>query len=236
MKVEIWSDLVCPFCYIGKRKFEHALEQFEHSDDIEIQWRSFELQPGLQTDGTKNQYEHLAESKGWTLDYSKKVHDNLTEKAKEVGLDYNFDQSIPANTHDGHRLSHLAKAHNLQDEAEERLFEAHFTDGKDLNDEEILVELGVEIGLPENEVRETLQSDRYANEVEKDKSVARQVGVQGVPFFVFNDKYAVSGAQQKEVFLDILNKAYKEFEAGNKPEVIANTNQDGFACSIDGNC
>lgn len=234
MKVDIWSDLVCPFCYIGKRNFEHALELFEHADTIQVQWRSFELQPGLKTDGLRNQYEHLAKSKGWSLDYSKKVHDNLADKAKEVGLEYNFDRSIPANTYDAHRLSHLAADHNLQDEAEERLFKAHFTDGKDLSDEQTLVELGIEIGLPENEIRDMLQSERFADEVEKDKSAARQVGVQGVPFFVFNDTYAVSGAQAKEAFLEVLNKAYKEFEEQNKPKIM--TDEDSASCSIDGNC
>ena len=234
MKVEIWSDLVCPFCYIGKRKFEHALEQFEYKDDIKIEWRSFELQPGLQTDGSKNQYEHLAESKGWTLDYSKKVHDNLTEKAKEAGLDYNFDTAIPANSFNAHRLSHLAAKHILQDKAEERLFRAHFTDGKDIGDDETLVELGVEIGLPKDEIREMLQSDLYADEVQNDTDAARQVGVQGVPFFVLNKKYAVSGAQPSEVFLEALQKAYKEFEEEHTHEAITDT--DGASCSVDGNC
>lgn len=234
MKVEIWSDLVCPFCYIGKRKFEHALEQFEHGDNIEIEWRSFELHPGLQTDGLKNQYEHLAERKGWTLDYSKQVHAQLTETAKKAGLEYNFDNAIPANTFNAHRLSHLAADYDLQDVAEERLFHAHFTDGKDINDDETLVELGVEIGLPKDEVREMLQGDLYADEVRKDKEAARQVGVQGVPFFVFNGKYSISGAQPSELFLATLQKAYKEFEEENVSVGIANA--DGASCSKDGNC
>lgn len=234
MKVEIWSDLVCPFCYIGKRKFEHALEQFEHGDNIEIEWRSYELQPGLQADASKNQYEHLAERKGWTLDYSKQVHAQLTETAKKAGLEYNFDNAIPANTFNAHRLSHLAADYDLQDVAEERLFHAHFTDGKDINDDETLVELGVEIGLPKDEVREMLQGDLYADEVRKDKEAARQVGVQGVPFFVFNGKYSISGAQPSELFLATLQKAYKEFEEENVSVGIANA--DGASCSKDGNC
>lgn len=234
MKVEIWSDIMCPFCYIGKRNFEHALEQFEDRDEIDIRWRSFELQPGLQTDGSKNQYEHLAEQKGWTLDYSKKVHAQLTEKAKEVGLEYHFDIAIPANSFDAHRLSHLAAKHHLQDEAEERLFAAYFTEGKNIDDEETLIQLGVEVGLPEDEIREMLQSDLYADEVQNDKEAARQVGVQGVPFFVFNNKYAVSGAQPGEVFLETLQKAYKEFKEEQTSDVI--TNADGVSCSIDGSC
>lgn len=220
MKVEIWSDLVCPFCYIGKRKFEHALEQFEYSDDIEIEWRSFELQPGLQADGSKNQYEHLAEMKGWALDYSKQVHAQLTETAKEAGLEYKFDKAIPANTFNAHRLSHLAANYDLQDEAEEHLFHAHFTDGKDIDDDETLVELGINIGLPEEEIRKMLQSDLYTNEVQNDKDAAREVGVQGVPYFVFNGKYSVSGAQPSDLFLATLQKAYKEFEEEYPPEDV----------------
>ncbi|MDR8390041.1 DsbA family oxidoreductase [Aliifodinibius sp. S!AR15-10] len=230
MKIEIWSDLVCPFCYIGKRKFEHALEQFEHSDGIEIQWRSYELQPGLQTDGSKSQYEHLADRKGWTLDYSKQVHDQLTETAKGAGLNYNFDKAIPANTFNAHRLSHLAEKHVLQDEMEERLFRAHFTDGKDINDDETLVELGVEVDLPEEEIRDMLQSDLYADEVKDDIRKAHEVGVQGVPFFVFHEKYSISGAQPSDLFLATLQKAYKEFKDENTPEVI--TDADGASCSI----
>jgi len=234
MKVEIWSDLVCPFCYIGKRKFEHALEQFEHSDEIEVEWRSFELQPGLQTDGSNNQYEHLAGRKGWTTEYSRQVHSQLTETAKEVGLTYNFDQAIPANTFNAHRLTHLAAEHGLQDKAEERLFRAYFTDGKNIDDDETLIELGMEIGLPENEIRDMLQSNLSADEVRKDKEAARQVGVQGVPFFVFNGKYSISGAQPTELFLATLQKAYKEFEEGNTLDVIKNENET--SCSQDGNC
>ena len=234
MKVEIWSDLVCPFCYIGKRKFEHALEQFEHGNDIGIQWRSFELQPGLQTDGSKNQYEHLAESKGWTLEYSKQVHDQLTKKAKEEGLSYHFDKAIPANTFNAHRLSHLAGEHDLQDEAEERLFAAHFTEGKNIDDNQTLVQLGVEIGLPEDEIRGMLQGNVYADDVERDKVAAREVGVQGVPFFVVNNKYAISGAQPSEVFLDTLQKAYKEFKEEHTLDAITET--DEASCSADGNC
>jgi|SRR5699024_2448614 len=234
MKVEIWSDFVCPFCYIGKRKFEHALKQFKHSDDINIQWRSFEIQPGLQTDGSKNQYEHLAESKGWTLEHSKQVHDQLTKKAKEEGLSYHFEKTIPANTFNAHRLSHLAAKHNLQDEAEERLFAAHFTEGKNIDDKQTLVQLGVEIGLPEDEIRDMLQSDLYADEVNGDMTKARQVGVQGVPFFVVNNKYAISGAQPSEVFLETLQKAYKEFKEEHTLNAI--TNADEASCSVDGNC
>lgn len=233
MKVEIWSDIVCPFCYIGKRKFEQALEQFEY-EDIDIQWHSFELQPGLKTDGTKNQYEHLAESKGWTLDYSKKVHESVTEQAKAVGLDYHFDIVIPANSFNAHRLSHLAAAHGLQNEMEERLFAAYFTEGKNIDDDDTLVALGKEIGLPEVEIREMLKNDLYADEVKQDITRARQVGVQGVPFFVINHKYAVSGAQPTEVFLNALQQAYSEYKQDKNSPIVNTT--EGTSCSVDDSC
>lgn len=230
MKVEIWSDIMCPFCYIGKRNFEHALEKFDAKDKIEIQWRSFELSPEMKTDPSKSTYEHLSEQKGWTLDYTKKVHAQLTERAKEAGLEYNFDKVVPANSFNAHRLSHLAAKHQLQNEMEERLFAAHFTEGKNIDDEETLVQLGVETGLPEKEIRDMLQSNEFSEAVQNDKYAAHQVGVQGVPFFVFNNKYAVSGAQPSEMFLDTLKKAYGELDEKN------NHNADGESCSIDGNC
>lgn len=232
MKVEIWSDIMCPFCYIGKRNFEQALKSFDHAKDLEVLWRSFELSPDMKTDPSKSTYEHLAESKGWTLDYTKKVHDHLTLRAKEAGLDYHFDTVVPANSFNAHRLSHLALEHKLQNEIEERLFAAHFTEGKNIDDQETLVQLGVETGLPEKEIRDMLQSDKYSDEVEKDKYMASQVGVQGVPFFVFNNKYAISGAQPVETFLETLNKAYQEFNEEKK----SISTLDGDSCSIDGNC
>jgi predicted DsbA family dithiol-disulfide isomerase len=234
MKVDIWSDVVCPFCYIGKRRFEHALAQFEHKEEIEIQWHSFQLAPELQTDPSKNIYAYLAERKGWTVEYSEQVHGQLTGTAKEVGLAYNFDIAIPANTFNAHRLSHLAAKYHVQKEMEERLFSAYFTEGKNVDDAETLVQLGTELEIPEEEVRNMLQSNSYAHEVREDIYTAQRLGIRGVPFFVMNNKYAVSGAQSSEVFLATLQKAYQEFEEKNKTTSINNT--DGDACAIDGNC
>ncbi|MEX0771630.1 MAG: DsbA family oxidoreductase [Balneolales bacterium] len=234
MKVDIWSDIMCPFCYIGKRKFEHALEQFEHKNKITIQWRSFQLAPELETDPSKTTYEYLAEKKGWTLDYTKQVHAQLTESAREVGLNYNFDDAIPANSFNAHRLSHLAAKHHVQNEMEERLFFAYFTEGKNVDDEDTLVKLGVDAGVPAEEVREMLQNDLYTIQVHEDINKARQVGVQGVPFFVINNKYAVSGAQPSDVFLDALQKAWQEIEQETAAGPAGNTK--GAACSPDGIC
>jgi predicted DsbA family dithiol-disulfide isomerase len=234
MKVEIWSDIMCPFCYIGKRKFEEALEQFAHKDDLRVEWKSFQLNPDLKTQTDKNIYGYLAEQKGWTLEYSRNVHAQMVAKAKESGLDYNFDSVIPANSFNAHRLSHLAARYNLQDAAEERLFKAYFTEGKNIDDIDTLVQLGVEIGLKEEEVRQMLQGDLYAKEVYQDMYEAQQIGVRGVPFFVMDRKYAVSGAQPGSVFLGALERAYQEFE--KEQLAAAEPSADGSSCSIDGNC
>jgi predicted DsbA family dithiol-disulfide isomerase len=234
MKVEIWSDIMCPFCYIGKRKFEQALEQFANKEDLQIQWRSFQLNPNLKTDPGKNIYAYLAEQKGWTLEYSRNVHKQMTATAKESGLEYDFDKVIPANSYNAHRLSHLAAQYNLQDAAEERLFKAYFTEGKNIDDQETLIQLGIDIGLQEDEVRSMLQTDRFSEGVEQDIYEAQQIGVRGVPFFVIDRKYAVSGAQPSSVFIGALQRAYHEYEK-EKMETSA-FNADGTTCSIDGNC
>lgn len=234
MKVEIWSDVMCPFCYIGKRRFEAALEKFPDKEDIEIQWRSFQLAPELKTDVTKGVHEYLAEKKGWSLDYSEDVHNKMTATAKEAGLEYNFDKAIVANSFNAHRLSHLAAKYNLQDAAEERLFAAYFTEGKNIDDNETLIQLGKDIGLPGAEITNMLDSNSYADEVRNDIYLAQQVGVQGVPFFVLDNKYAVSGAQATETFAGALAKAWEESDNRRKPVSLNSSAND--SCSVDGNC
>jgi len=234
MKVEIWSDVMCPFCYIGKRKFENALDQFTGKDNIEIRWRSFQLAPDLKTDTSKSVYDYLAERKGWNPDYSRKVHYQLEATAKEVGLEYDFDRAIPANSFKAHRFSHLAAKYNLQDVAEERLFAAYFTEGRNIDDNETLIQLGNDMGLDPVEVTRALENGDYGDAVRKDINDAARVGVRGVPFFVFNDKYAVSGAQPSDIFLQALQKSYAEYEKEMNPvttEII-----DGATCSTDGDC
>ena len=208
MKVEIWSDVMCPFCYIGKRKFEKALAQFEHKDKVIVEWKSFQLNPNLVTDPTKNTLEYLAQSKGWTLDYTKQTTEHVSNIAKEQGLDFNFEKAVVANSFDAHRLLHLAKKYNLQNECKEQLLKAYFIDGKNTADHELLTKIGINIGLNETEITETLNSNLYANEVNEDIYHAQQVGVKGVPFFVLGNKYAISGAQEPETFLGALNKTF----------------------------
>ncbi len=229
MKVEIWSDIVCPFCYIGKRKFEKALETFGNKVQVEIVWKSFQLDPSTKPNPGKSVIESLAEKKGLTLDQSRQMHTQVTAMAKEVGLDYKMDKAIIANTFDAHRLSHLAAVKGLQDRVEERLFAAYFTEGKNIGSKDVLVELAEEVGLDAKEVAAALESDAYATNVQADIAEAQQVGVRGVPFFVFDNKYAVSGAQPSEVFGQILSKVWEENAA-------ADSSTAGGVCTPDGVC
>ena len=129
MKVEIWSDVMCPFCYIGKRKFENALAQFPQRDEVEVVWKSFQLNPFLKTDPSKNTVEHLAEAKGWSLQQAQEATQYVTDIAQKVGLTYNMDKAVVANSFDAHRFLHLAKEHGVQDAAKERVLKAYFTEG-----------------------------------------------------------------------------------------------------------
>ena len=229
MKVEIWSDVMCPFCYIGKRKFENALNQFTHKDEVEVVWKSFQLNPEMKTDPKKNTIEHLAEAKGWSYQQAQEATQYVTDVAQKVGLTYNMDKAVVANSFDAHRFSHLAKQHGLQDAAEERLFKAYFTEGLNTADHSTLLQLGTDIGLDTEEVKTLLNSDLFADAVRQDIYEAQQVGVRGVPFFVLNEKYAVSGAQESDLFLQALNQTWAETA---QPIVV----MEGEICDIDGNC
>jgi len=210
MEVEIWSDVMCPFCYIGKRKFERALADFEHRDDVTITWKSFQLNPDMKTIPGKNINQYLAEIKGWSLEQAKSMNDRVTAMAKEVGLHYDFDKAVVANSFDAHRLIQLAKANGKGDAMEERLFKAYFTEGKNTADHAVLQQLGEDIGLDAAKVKEVLSGSTYADKVNHDVEEAQQLGVRGVPFFVLDRKYAVSGAQESAAFLQALNRAWEE--------------------------
>jgi len=215
MKVEIWSDVMCPFCYIGKRRFEDALQQFGSKDQVEVEWKSFQLNPDMKTDPSVNISQYLADVKGWTLDYAQQMNANITQMAAEVGLTYDFDRAIVANSFNAHRFSHFAKQHGLGDAAEEQLFKAYFTLGKNTDDVETLADLGQEIGLNRDEVIAMLNTTQYADDVKHDIAEAQQLGIRGVPFFVMNNKYAISGAQAVPVFTQTLEKAFEEWAAEN---------------------
>jgi predicted DsbA family dithiol-disulfide isomerase len=212
MKVEIWSDVMCPFCYIGKRRFEKALEQFPGKDDIKVTWKSFQLNPAMKTEPGKNINQYLSEIKGWPIAEAKRANEYVTQMAEEVGLNYDFDRAVVANSFDAHRVAQLAKANGKGAAMEELLFKAYFTEGKNIADHNTLVQLAVSIGIGEDAVINVLKGDEYADLVERDIYEAHQIGIRGVPYFVLNDRYAVSGAQATETFLGALNKAWGEWE------------------------
>lgn len=234
MKVEIWSDVMCPFCYIGKRKFEKALGEFEGRERIEIEWKSFQLNPAMKTEPGKSLNQYLADAKGWDLAYAEEMNNHVTRLAAEVGLDYNLDEAVVANSFDAHRFVQFAKTKGKGDEAEEQLFKAYFTDAKNTADHAVLIALGREIGLDETELKAVLDGTKYSDEVRKDIYEAQQVGARGVPFFVLDRKYAVSGAQQPETFLGALEKAFGEWEKANPKPLVELT--DGPVCAPDGQC
>ncbi len=220
---------MCPFCYIGKRKFEHALSQFAHKEQINVVWKSFQLNPDMKTEPGKNINQYLAEVKGWSLDEAQRMNDRVKAMASEVGLTYDFDKAVVANSWDAHRLIQLAKQHGLGDAAEERLFLAYFTEGRDTSDHATLLELGTEIGIPTADVQQMLASSQYAEAVSQDIYEAQQVGARGVPFFVLDRRYAVSGAQQPETFLSALDTAWTAWQKANP--AVANLSTDGPACT-----
>jgi len=210
MKVEIWSDIACPWCYIGRRRFEKALDQFEDHAQVEVIWRSFQLDPAAprEYEGTIN--DMLAEKKGIDYRQAEAMHAHVTALAAQEGLDYRFDRVRPGNSFDAHRLLHLAAHHDLQSEMKERLQKAYFTDGLVYSDPDTLAQLAVEVGLDADETRQMLETDAYAAGVRADVQRAQMLGINGVPFFLFGEKYAVSGAQPAELFLTALERAWAD--------------------------
>lgn len=203
MKIEIWSDINCPFCYIGKRHLEKALATF--SKEVEIEWKSFELDPHTHPPKGSDQMELLARKYGKDRAWAIQMNENMTAMAKESGLNFHMDQVVPANSFNAHRLIHLAKKHNLQGEMKERLLSAKFVEGKDIGDSAILTALAQEVGVPAHVITHLFETDEFSAEVRSDEEMAGALGIRGVPFFVFNKKVALSGAQPVETFLEVLN-------------------------------
>lgn len=230
MDIEIFSDVKCPWCFVGKRRFEKALAAFPHRDQVNVTWRSFQLDPSLPEhyEGTEQQY--LAERKGIPAEQVRRMWDNLVTQAAGEGLDFRFDDVVVGNSFTAHRFLHLAKAHGLGAEAKEAVLSAHFEQGKDTSDVDFLVSLGTSIGLAEDEIRSTIGSDRFADDVRQDIEEARSLGVSGVPFFVIDRKYGISGAQPTEVFADALASYWKE----TNPLTMVAASSDAEACGPDG--
>ncbi len=233
MKIEVWSDYVCPFCYIGKRRLEAALEQFPHRDQVEVVFKSFELDPDCKTDYSVSIHEHLAEKYGISVEQAKEMNENVIRQAKEAGLDYNFDTLSPENTFDAHRLAKFAEARGKGHEMTERLLKAYFIESKRIADHETLIRLAEEVGLSQEQTEKMLAGDEYGDEVRADEKEAAQIGVRGVPFFVINRKYAISGAQPVEVFLNAFQKAWEEEDQPSFIEMSGNEDQGGN-CGPDG--
>lgn len=234
MKIEIWSDVVCPFCYIGKRKLEKALDKFPYKNKVEIEWKSFQLNPEQKTNPYISTFEHLAESKGWSMDQTLEITSNVVNMAAAQGLEFDFEKAIVANTRNAHRLIHLAKESGKGNEMKERLLGAYFSEGKNVDEAATLMSLGKEVGLDEEKIKVMLESDQYENAVDHDIYESRQIGVRGVPFFVLDRKFGISGAQADEVFDQTIEKAWTEFAKSNPTLIMEGA--DGESCEVDGNC
>jgi predicted DsbA family dithiol-disulfide isomerase len=207
VKIEIWSDVVCPWCYIGKRRLEHALGEFEHADEVEIAWRSFQLNPDTPAGTAVPTSEYLVQRFG---PQASQMTGRVTALGRDEGLNLDFDAALTVNTLDAHRLLHLAADLGVGDAAKERLLRAHFTEGADLSDPETLVRLAAEAGVDSDRARAVLAGTEYADAVRADIELAQAFGATGVPFFVIDRKYGISGAQPAETFLQALRTAYAE--------------------------
>ena len=217
MKVEIWSDVVCPWCYIGKRRFERALEGFEHRDQVEVEWRSFELDPEAPRRSAVNTIDRLATKYGVSREQAEAMTVRVSRLAAEEGLAYRLDVAQQGNTLDAHRLLHLAAERGRQQALEERLFRAYFTEAEPIGQPEALVRLAAEAGLDASEAEAVLEGDTYSDRVREDQREAAALGIQGVPFFVIDRRFGVSGAQPSEVLTQALQRAWAESDPSPSP-------------------
>ncbi|MFG6202381.1 DsbA family oxidoreductase [Nonomuraea sp. JJY05] len=208
VRIDVWSDVVCPWCYIGKRRLETAIGRFEHADQVQVRWHSFQLDPSHPKGAREPVYDMLAKKIGGSAAQVRQMTGQVTELAAAEGLAYDFDRAVAVNTLDAHRLGQLAAEHGLDDPMHERLLRAHLVEGEVVDDPDTLVRLGTEVGLPEEEVRRVVGGDAYAAEVAADVREARRLGAGGVPFFVLNDTWGVSGAQPSDLFLSALQQAH----------------------------
>ncbi|MDR7240118.1 DsbA family oxidoreductase [Neobacillus drentensis] len=234
MKIEVWSDYVCPFCYIGKRRLELALNQFPHSDQVEVEFKSFELDPNSPKNIGQNIHEVLAGKYGMSIEKAKEANQGVGQQAATVGLTFNFDEMKPTNTFDAHRLAKFAKSQGKESIVSEKLLQAYFTDSKHLGEFETLADIAEAAGLNRQEVLNVLNDkNAYASDVRNDESLAQQYGVRGVPYFVINQKYAISGAQPTETFMGALQKVWEE---ESPTPVLQDLSTDEDVSCADGNC
>ena len=233
LRVDIWSDIACPWCYVGKRRFEAALKTFPQRDQVEVVWHSFELDPGAPTSSSKSMRDILAGKYGRSPAQAQEMLDSMTRTAAGEGLDYHFERSQPTNTFLAHQLLHLAAERGRQDAMKERLLRAYMSDGQNVGDLETLVTLAQDVGLDAAEVRAVLESGQYAQDVRQDEAQAQALGISGVPFFVLGGKYGVSGAQGPEVLRGALEQVWAE--AHPAPLTLLGTANEAEGCE-DGQC
>lgn len=207
MTITVWSDIRCPFCYIAKRKLENAISQFSHKDEVVVEWKSFELDPRLETNTKINTIDYYV-SKGASRQQMTDLFSNATRMAKEVGITFNLNEIIVANSFKAHKLVHVAKAVSKQNEAKELLLKAYFTDGENIDDSNVLLQIGENLGFSKENLEDKLSDKSLEVSIREDQELAKEVGVSGVPFFVFNNKQALSGAQSEETFLEMIKKTY----------------------------
>lgn len=231
MKVEIWSDVVCPWCYVGKRSFEAALARFPHRDEIEVVWRSYELDPDGPREREGRYVDRLARKYRTTVEQAQGMIDRMVQAGAGAGIDFRFDISRAGNTFDAHRLLHLAAERGVQDAVKERFLLATFTEGEPIGDPDTLVRLAAEAGLDADEARAVLESGKFADDVRGDERLAAEIGITGVPFFVVDGTRGISGAQPPEILLRVLQRAWDETRRA--PVVVEATGGDDAACEGD---
>ena len=232
MRIDIWSDVVCPWCYIGKRNFEDALSRFEHRDAVEVRWRSFELDPGAPRMREGDYASRLARKYGVGADEARAMIDRMTEAGRRAGVDMRFDLSRPGNTFDAHRLLHLAADRGVQDAVKERFLAATFTEGAPIGDADTLTRLAAEAGLDAEEAREVLAGDAYADEVRADEQEATELGISAVPFFVVDGKLGIPGAQPPDVILRVLDRLWAKSHVGSLAAVPPADACEDDSCAV----
>jgi predicted DsbA family dithiol-disulfide isomerase len=220
MKIEIWSDIACPFCYIGKHKLDKALANFTNANQIEIVWKSYQLDPNLKTDTSLSIYQSLSVSKGISLTYAKQMTEGVTNMGAHNGIVFNFDKTIPANTLKAHQFVHFAAEYGKQSEAKEKLFEAYFINGLNVDDNQTLSLIASQLNLDTSKLNDALFNQTYLKAVQADIDAAKRMNISGVPYFVFDRKYAISGAQDDAVFANTLQKAFDEWLLNNPSKEI----------------
>jgi predicted DsbA family dithiol-disulfide isomerase len=226
MKIEIWSDIICPFCYIGLTKLELALQESTSKPSAEIIWKSYQLNPDYPQDApAMPTYDYLVQTKGMSMDDVVAMTSQLSAQGKELGIDLNFEKAIVVNTKKAHRLIHFAQAQQKGTQIKKALFKAHFTDGLDVNNNEVLSTIATQEHLSAQEVKNLLESDEYAYDVAQDIQEGVSLGLRGVPFFVFDRKYAIPGAQPMEVFHNTINECL-----GSQPTPLERRGKEGPSC------